>query len=309
MSLVKKILPRFPISTIRSSFGYGSSVFPQPGNEGKDRQIDLILITDNPLEFHRQNLAKNKDDYSYFMKAKSADSIANWNSKATGLYFNQFVKTEFGELKYGVISTQDFINDLTKWHHLYVAGRLHKPVKFVTPVDGDMTLSLPPKGDELYSALQSNLNSALRISSLLIKNEKTNFDELVHQICNLSYLGDIRKKGFEDTGKVDKIFEGSYQYLQQLYDPVIQNASWLKVSADGSIYKDVSAEALAKQILLLPQEVKVQSPSNEDLTSEISRIVSTSSKSQTWINFWTAGPVRSTKYGFAKVKKFTKSLK
>ena len=158
---------------------------------------------DNPLEFHRQNLAKNKDDYSYFMKAKSADSISNWNSKATGLYFNQFVKTEFGELKYGVISTQDFIKDLTNWHHLYIAGRLHKPVKviyknfwritdffkFVTPVEGDMTLSLPVEGDELHSALQSNLNSALRISSLLIKNEKTNFDELVHQICNLSYLG------------------------------------------------------------------------------------------------------------------------
>ena len=129
--------------------------------------------------------------------------------------------------------------------------------QFVTPVDGDMTLSLPPNGDKLHSALQSNLNSALRISSLLVKNEKTNFDELVHQICNLSYLGknpnnacqgkleqltitilgDIRKKGFEDTGKVDKIFEGSYQYLKQLYDPVIQNADWLEVSADGSIYK------------------------------------------------------------------------
>ena len=177
MSLVRQILPRFPISTIRSSFGYGSSVFPQRGNEGKDRQIDLILITgwfiirfivrritvmpvkfigqyaihaieiknknslvspkklknksfkDNPLEFHRQNLSLNKDDYSYFMKAKSADSISNWNSKATGLYFNQFVKTEFGELKYGVISTRDFIKDLTNWYHLYIAGRLHKPVK------------------------------------------------------------------------------------------------------------------------------------------------------------------------------------
>ena len=129
----------------------------------------------------------------------------------------------------------------------------YRSFKFVTPVEGDMTLSLPPEGDELHTALQSNLNSALRISSLLIKNEKTNFDELVHQICNLSYLGtyaafifltltikilgDIRKKGFEDTGKVDKIFEGSYQYLKQLYDPVIQNADWLEVSADGSIYK------------------------------------------------------------------------
>ena len=56
-------------------------------------------------------------------------------------------------------------------------------------------------------------------------------------MLTIKILGDIRKKGFEDTGKVDKIFEGSYQYLKQLYDPVIQNADWLEVSADGSIYK------------------------------------------------------------------------
>ena len=56
-------------------------------------------------------------------------------------------------------------------------------------------------------------------------------------MLTIKILGDIRKKGFEDTGKVDKIFEGSYQYLKQLYDPVIKNADWLEVSADGSIYK------------------------------------------------------------------------
>lgn len=56
-------------------------------------------------------------------------------------------------------------------------------------------------------------------------------------MLTVKFSGDIRKKGFEDTGKVDKIFEGSYQYLKQLYDPVIQNADWLEVSADGSIYK------------------------------------------------------------------------
>ena len=33
----------------------------------------------------------------------------------------------------------------------------------------------------------------------------------------IKILGDIRKKGFEDTGKVDKIFEGSYQYLKLVF--------------------------------------------------------------------------------------------
>ena len=131
--------------------------------------------------------------------------------RASGIYFNQFVKTEFGELKYGIISTDDIIIDLTMWRHLYVAGRLHKPVKFITPVKNisnqyDLSISRPDN-DQILSpgilcscwlamnfsiihlALQYNLTSALRIASLLNFNEKTSFDELIYTICNLSYTG------------------------------------------------------------------------------------------------------------------------
>ena len=48
--------------------------------------------------------------------------------------------------------------------------------------------------------------------------------------------GDIRKKGFEDTSKVEKIVEGSYQYLEHLYYPIIENdCSWLERQSDGTI--------------------------------------------------------------------------
>ena len=55
-------------------------------------------------------------------------------------------------------------------------------------------------------------------------------------ICNLSYLGDIRQKGFEDTKKVEKIVEGSYDYLKTLYLPIIQKCDWLE-SSGNDIYK------------------------------------------------------------------------
>ena len=44
MSLVRELVRRFPLSPVRAAFGYGSSVFPQKGNDGKDRQIDMIRV-------------------------------------------------------------------------------------------------------------------------------------------------------------------------------------------------------------------------------------------------------------------------
>ena len=76
----------------------------------------------------------------------------------------------------------------------------------------------------------------MRVASLLQESEKTNFDQLVLTICNLSYLGDIRQKGFEDTKKVEKIVEGSYEYLKTLYVPIIEKCDWLETSG-GDIFK------------------------------------------------------------------------
>merc|ERR1712062_21642 len=175
------------------------------------------------------------------------------------------------------------------WRHLYVAGRLHKPVKLVTPVKNisnqyDLSISRPDNDQILSPALQYNLTSALRIASLLNFNEKTSFDELIYTICNLSYTGDIRKKGFESTSKVESIFEGSYEYLQQLYLPVIEQSDWLQTASDGGLYQDTSHESKQTHLENLPVEIN----SNFAINNEIARIVSTSSKSQTWVNFWTA---------------------
>jgi len=266
MSIVRDLIKRFPLSTIRTSFGYGSSVFPQKGNTGSDRQIDMILICDSPKDFHSENLLLNPSDYSYFMRSRGVENLVKWNGKATGLYFNPFVKTDIGELKYGLISTENAKRDLERWEHLYLAGRLHKPVKFVTPTktwqtevesnEFDLSRSLPAD-DVIGGAIRQNLVSAVRLTSMLnLRTQpKTTLDEIMLTICSLSYLGDIRTQGFEDTQKVNKIFEGSYEHLKKLYEPVMKDCSWLEYSSDGTIYQNLAGESLRDELLKLPLQL------------------------------------------------------
>jgi len=89
----------------------------------------MILICDSLSKFHQENMKLNKSDYSNRMGRKGVTDIVKWNEKSTGLLFNPFVKTDFGELKYGIISTERARDDLENWTYLYLAGRLHKPVK------------------------------------------------------------------------------------------------------------------------------------------------------------------------------------
>lgn len=71
----------------------------------------------------------NKKDYSYLMRFGGSEIVTNFNKRAAGLFFNPFVETDLGVLKYGVISTERAVDDLENWTSLYLSGRLHKPVK------------------------------------------------------------------------------------------------------------------------------------------------------------------------------------
>ena len=63
------------------------------------------------------------------MRFGGPEIVTSFNKRAAGLFFNPFVETDLGVLKYGVISTERAVDDLENWTSLYLSGRLHKPVK------------------------------------------------------------------------------------------------------------------------------------------------------------------------------------
>ncbi len=86
--------------------------------------------------------------------------------------------------------------DLLEWDSLYIAGRLHKPVK---------TLVTSPHID---AAQTLNLESALRVALLLLEEESFSLRQLLRVLCGLSYEGDLRMGVAEDSRKVERIVTG-----------------------------------------------------------------------------------------------------
>lgn len=76
-----------------------------------------------------QNIARNGEHYSFL--ARLGHKRVAWlaDMLGAGIHFNTLVHLGGGLIKYGVVSTASVLRDLSAWDRLYVAGRLHKPVR------------------------------------------------------------------------------------------------------------------------------------------------------------------------------------
>mmetsp|Transcript_10661 Transcript_10661/g.18738 ORF Transcript_10661/g.18738 Transcript_10661/m.18738 type:complete len:453 (-) Transcript_10661:759-2117(-) len=236
------IVNQFPPG-IDYAFGYGSGVLrqqPSSTNQTNDinanpGMIDIILATENPHAWHQHNLERHSDHYSLMARIGGSQFVTwlqlNFGAK---LYFHPFVNMNIDldgerkisvrrEIKYGVVSTDDLIQDLTHWDYLYLAGRMHKPIvsidlpREMRDAEGPDSMVLD-RSDEIENAQRTNLLSAVS-ASLLLQNASSNgqssssiqsfpFSHLFSTIASLSYTGDFRMQtGAEDPNKVKKLVE------------------------------------------------------------------------------------------------------
>ncbi|KAJ4421302.1 Mitochondrial translocator assembly and maintenance protein 41 [Gnomoniopsis sp. IMI 355080] len=220
---------------VRYAFAYGSGVFPQSKADGQvasaadiarvhpkappavqkaqngtPKMIDFIFGVTFTQHWHSLNLNQHRDHYSALGSLGSGAVSYVQDRMGAGVYFNTHVAVNGTLIKYGVVNIDTLCRDLTEWDTLYLAGRLHKPVKILRD---DPRVRL---------ANQMNLLSALRTALLLLPEKFTEM-ELYNTIAGISYLGDPRMTlPTENPQKVSNIVGNNFVNFYRLYDPLLQ---------------------------------------------------------------------------------------
>ncbi|KAL2177672.1 mitochondrial matrix Mmp37-domain-containing protein [Thermothelomyces heterothallicus CBS 202.75] len=248
---VLKAIPWQFRAPIRYAFAYGSGVFPQSKPSGKTateeeirsvhpkaplavqraqdgtpKMIDFIFGVSHTQHWHSLNMKQHRDHYSSLASLGSGAVSYVQDRLGAGVYFNPYVVVNGILIKYGVVQLNTLEKDLTQWDTLYLAGRLHKPVKILRD---------DPK---IRLANQMNLLSALRTALLLLPPNFTE-EELYGTIAGISYLGDPRMAlPTENPRKVKNIVGNNMANFRRLYLPLIETLPNVAFNDPGVSAKD-----------------------------------------------------------------------
>ena len=202
--------------------------------------IDVVFVVDDPVAWHAQNLQTHPSHYSG-LGSRGLPWISRLQRHGAHMYYNTLLPMPAGvkgaatgqQLKYGVISTGQLVQDLTAWSTLYMAGRLHKPVAKLKP---------PPPA--ISSALHANLIAAGAAGALLLPPTFT-ASQWLTSIAGLSYLGDFRMLVGENPRKVSNIVAGNIQRFGGLYAPQVDSPRPIVACAAPSAFRRLRTPAAA----------------------------------------------------------------
>ena len=185
--------------------GYGSGVNPQKGQEKRKPQIDLIVIVDNLKKWHKQNIKKNKKDYSILARLFFKYAPNKWLKSGGKICYMTYIPFKESKYKIGTIEEEDFLNDLNNWETFYMAGRMQKPILVVK------------RNKKIDEAIEYNRNAGLIVTKLVTKNKKEDLKTFYITLGSLSYIGDTRMGIAENPDKVKNIVEGSIDFYNETY--------------------------------------------------------------------------------------------
>lgn len=145
-------------------------------------------------------------------------------------------------IKYGVTTVDNLCSDLLNWNTLYLAGRMHKPIRIIKD-DARVRLTQ-----------QVNLVSAVR-AALLTLPEEFSETELFERIAGISYTGDPRMLlPAENRGKVGNIVRRQAPQFKELYHRLVVGLPGVHWPIrESRIQQDGSPKARAAHLRKLPK--------------------------------------------------------
>ncbi|KAH9936378.1 Mmp37-domain-containing protein [Fomitopsis serialis] len=314
-ALLESIVAQFN-APIRYAFAYGSGVFEQDGYRNEEKpMLDFMFAVTHAAHWHSINMNQFPGHYPLHARV--------WAQEMTpGVWFNTLVPMEGVTIKYGVTTVDNMCSDLLNWRTLYLAGRMHKPIRIIKD-DARVRLTQ-----------QVNLTSAVR-TALLTLPETFTQRELFARIAGFSYAGDVRMAlPGENRGKVTNIVSRQGDQFRELYHRLVVALPGVHWPAHmESIQQDTSPHARAAHLRKLPADLlkgvteryaSEVHPKEADeavywtrlagdgklpevIDSEIRKLVRYSSTVQSMKGVVSAGLVKSLRYSKEKVGKWWQS--
>lgn len=187
------------------AIGYGSCFLEtSQAAPTRPRLVDILLVTPNPDEFHREVFTTQPELYDG--QRYNQDKAIFRQRCFPLLYFTMLSKRGRG-YKVGVVSKEAFLRDLRTWEVFTLAGRLQKPF-----------VSLTRMPEEVQSAIDFNRESALLLAALTCEGQS----DLFRKIIELPYVGDIRfRLGIEGEAKLGQLEQKLQPKMAEIYAPML----------------------------------------------------------------------------------------
>ncbi|CAO3657550.1 unnamed protein product [Mucor hiemalis] len=307
---------------VRYAVAYGSGVFRQSGYDEKNKpMVDFIFGVSHPGHWHDLNMQQNPHHYSSIRMLGSGAVSLLQEKVGAGVYFNPYVEVNGMNIKYGVVSIDRLCKDLIDWETLYLAGRMHKPVKILRD---DSRVRL---------ANQVNLTEAVRVALLTLPENFTE-EELYNRIAGISYKGDFRMIVGENPNKVQNIVSSQMENFHRLYYGLLDDLPNVSTLNDGRLQQSENPRFRGLMVKKLPKTLydkvigqhRAHASRNnldipEDMTllyeqvaqsealptyidKSLTEIIAGTAITQSIKGIFTAGAVKTTRYAGAKLGKW-----
>jgi len=204
---------------------------------------NLMFVVPDIEEWHKENLVLHPHHYSGPTWLLGHRGIV-WLQERLGkkMYLNMLL---WGEVmvKYQVVSTADFINNLFMWDSFQVAGLLQNPVVIVE-LD-------PDQQGRIETAIRTNLRSSLHVALLLLP-EKFTEEALFVRVAGLKHVCTTSWRVKQEEMEVEVL------KYRELYEDVLKEFEKYLDIRDGMCIQDTSFKTRYFHLTRIPLSVQLE---------------------------------------------------